>query len=177
MFSEIGSHRKPEGSVHAFYNGEQEPREASPDQWVSLVQILPAHTKVEKNGLGRGLFPAEVLPIIDVGTCQQRYRCVEDQSWGISVVIQCLMIHGKHDLVIPWESVKHMKQFFKNVHLWENNAHMIPVESPKEYSKMIVDFIALWFGQNYHSYLTLIMQSGFITLQNAEEIYYEEWGA
>ena len=51
------------------------------------------------------------------------------------------MIHGKQDMVITWDSVKNMKQHFKNVRLWENNAHMIPVENPKEYAKMIADFV------------------------------------
>lgn len=44
------------------------------------------------------------------------------------------MIHGKYDDIIPWKDVEHLKKYIKNVQLWENNAHLIPVESPKEYA-------------------------------------------
>ena len=37
------------------------------------------------------------------------------------------MIHGKKDIVVVWDSVKHMQQLFKNNVVWEENAHMIPL--------------------------------------------------
>ena len=40
------------------------------------------------------------------------------------------MIHGKHDLVIPINSVTNTGNYFKNIVILENNAHMIPIESP-----------------------------------------------
>lgn len=51
------------------------------------------------------------------------------------------MIHGKHDLVIPVDSIRSTGEYFKNFVILENNAHMIPIESPHEYKELIVTFI------------------------------------
>lgn len=51
------------------------------------------------------------------------------------------MIHGKKDMIITWDSVKHMEQIFKNACNMDNNGHMIPIECPEKYEKLISDFI------------------------------------
>lgn len=51
------------------------------------------------------------------------------------------MIHGKQDLVIPVESVRSTGEYFKNFVVLDNNAHMIPIESPQIYIDLIVKFI------------------------------------
>lgn len=51
------------------------------------------------------------------------------------------MIHGVHDLVVTLDSVKTTGEFFKNFIVWENNAHMIPIETPKAYEELIINFI------------------------------------
>lgn len=43
------------------------------------------------------------------------------------------MIHGKQDWVVALDSVISTGNFFKNLIVWENNAHMIPIENPKAY--------------------------------------------
>jgi pimeloyl-ACP methyl ester carboxylesterase len=45
-----------------------------------------------------------------------------------------LMIHGRNDKVVPLEGVMSTGEYFKNFMIWENNAHMIPIESIKEYA-------------------------------------------
>lgn len=51
------------------------------------------------------------------------------------------MVHGKQDLRVPLEKVKITGEKVKHFIVWENNAHLIPVESPKEYAELITKFI------------------------------------
>ena len=51
------------------------------------------------------------------------------------------MIHGKKDLVVVWDSVQHMQKIFNNVVVWQENAHMIPLENPQKYEELLVKFI------------------------------------
>jgi pimeloyl-ACP methyl ester carboxylesterase len=51
------------------------------------------------------------------------------------------MVHGKQDLVIVWASVQHMEPYFKHFVVWDSCGHMIPLERPKEYEDLIVNFI------------------------------------
>lgn len=44
------------------------------------------------------------------------------------------MVHGKQDLVIPVDSIRTTGEQLKGLVVLESNAHMIPIESPKEYS-------------------------------------------
>ena len=55
------------------------------------------------------------------------------------------MIHGKEDLVIPVSSVQSTGEQLKGLNIFENNAHMIPIESPKEYEEKIAQFIGKWW--------------------------------
>jgi pimeloyl-ACP methyl ester carboxylesterase len=51
------------------------------------------------------------------------------------------MIHGKYDYVVPLESVKSTGEYFKNFLVWEDNAHMIPLENIQGYADVLTKFI------------------------------------
>lgn len=52
------------------------------------------------------------------------------------------MIHGKEDkVVVPDESIKRTGQYFKNFEIWENHAHMIPIEDVPKYANAIRAFV------------------------------------
>ena len=47
----------------------------------------------------------------------------------ITILIKVLMLHGKFDNVVTLKSVESTGQHFKNFVVWDNNAHMIPIEN------------------------------------------------
>jgi pimeloyl-ACP methyl ester carboxylesterase len=52
------------------------------------------------------------------------------------------MIHGKEDIVVPPnESVKKTGEYFKNFEIWDNHAHMIPIEDIQKYADAIRRFV------------------------------------
>jgi pimeloyl-ACP methyl ester carboxylesterase len=51
------------------------------------------------------------------------------------------MIHGKEDIVVPLEGVKSTGEYFKNFTVWENHAHMIPIENIGGYADLVRKFI------------------------------------
>ena len=51
------------------------------------------------------------------------------------------MVHGKYDLVVPLQSVKTTGEHFKNLVVWDNHAHMIPIENIVRYAELVRSFI------------------------------------
>ncbi len=51
------------------------------------------------------------------------------------------MIHGKCDLVIPLDLIKSTGERCTKFVVLENNAHLVPIESPKEYAELISAFV------------------------------------
>lgn len=51
------------------------------------------------------------------------------------------MVHGKFDIVVTLKSVESTGQYFKNFVVWENNAHMIPIENIQGYAELVKKFI------------------------------------
>ena len=67
-------------------------------------------------------------------------KAVKAKVFGIFT--QGLMIHGKQDLVVPLnESIKKTGEYFKNFEIWENHAHMIPIEDIQRYADTIRKFV------------------------------------
>lgn len=51
------------------------------------------------------------------------------------------MIHGKEDYVVPLDGVKSTGEYFKNFQIWENHAHMIPIENIQLYADTVRKFV------------------------------------
>jgi pimeloyl-ACP methyl ester carboxylesterase len=52
------------------------------------------------------------------------------------------MIHGKRDLVVPFEGVVSTGAKAKYFDIWEEGAHMIPIENTKKYVDSILKFLS-----------------------------------
>lgn len=51
------------------------------------------------------------------------------------------MVHGKYDMVVPLESVRATGEHFNNLVVWDNHAHMIPIEDIQRYAELVRTFI------------------------------------
>lgn len=55
--------------------------------------------------------------------------------------IQGLFLHGKSDGIIQLDDIKSTGQYFKNFEVWENHAHMIPIEDVQRYADTVKNFV------------------------------------
>lgn len=77
------------------------------------------------------------------------------------------MVHGAKDLVITLESVKETGAYFKNFHILDNNAHMIPIENQEEYVELITAFInKKWLWAMVYLSVILLWKWWFIAFRN-----------